>query len=203
MVQADEKFEVILEAARELFFSRGYDTTSMDLVAREAAVSKATVYSHFKSKEQLLLTLVETEVNELPLARHPRPPTTASELRDVLTGMAEEFVLIFQQDRTRSLCRLVMAQAHIYPQIARAFYEAAPLRTRREVVEVLDGAVAAGLLRISDTSIAALQFLNLAGGELPMLSLLSLPLTTPDALRPHIESAINVFLAAYGTDATD
>ena len=49
----DRKRAEILKAAVKLFRSRGFDTTSMDAVAKEAKVSKRTVYNHFPSKEAL------------------------------------------------------------------------------------------------------------------------------------------------------
>lgn len=47
------KRQAILDAAKRLFVSMGYASTSMDAVATEAGVSKLTVYSHFNDKETL------------------------------------------------------------------------------------------------------------------------------------------------------
>lgn len=38
---------------RKSFFTRGYDNTTMDDVAKEAEFSKRTVYVYFNSKEQI------------------------------------------------------------------------------------------------------------------------------------------------------
>jgi AcrR family transcriptional regulator len=43
----------ILETATRLFASHGYDSTSLSLVARDASVSKALIFWHFESKENL------------------------------------------------------------------------------------------------------------------------------------------------------
>src|SRR3954465_4716325 len=47
------KAEAVLAAAERTFLARGFGAISMDAIAREAAVSKATVYAHFTSKEEL------------------------------------------------------------------------------------------------------------------------------------------------------
>ena len=47
-----KKSEMMLEAARRLFAEVGYEAASMDLVAKTAGVSKATLYAHFESKEE-------------------------------------------------------------------------------------------------------------------------------------------------------
>lgn len=43
----------IIDAAERVFFSKGYENTSMDEVAKEAEFSKRTVYLYFSSKEQI------------------------------------------------------------------------------------------------------------------------------------------------------
>lgn len=43
----------IIEAAEKLFFSKGVQQTSMDEIAREAELSKGTLYLYFQSKEDL------------------------------------------------------------------------------------------------------------------------------------------------------
>ncbi len=44
----------ILRAAERQFTRRGYRAATMDDIAREAKVSKATIYAYFKGKEELL-----------------------------------------------------------------------------------------------------------------------------------------------------
>ncbi len=49
----------ILRAAREVFARRGYHGASVERIAGRAGVAKGTVFLHFKSKENLLVELVE------------------------------------------------------------------------------------------------------------------------------------------------
>jgi len=48
----------ILKAAMQLFANRGFHETSMSEVAREARVSKALIFWHFKTKEELLVAVL-------------------------------------------------------------------------------------------------------------------------------------------------
>jgi AcrR family transcriptional regulator len=48
----------IIDAAEEVFFSKGYDVATMDDVARKAEFSKRTVYVYFNSKEQLYFEIM-------------------------------------------------------------------------------------------------------------------------------------------------
>ena len=50
--------ENILRAADRLFREQGVLNTSMDLVAKEAHYSKATIYVYFRSKEEILHRLI-------------------------------------------------------------------------------------------------------------------------------------------------
>ena len=48
----------IIDAAEEIFFSKGYDFATMDDVAKKAEFSKRTVYVYFNSKEQLYFEIM-------------------------------------------------------------------------------------------------------------------------------------------------
>lgn len=55
----------VLDAALKLIAERGVDATSVDAIARESGVSKATIYKHWAGKDALLLDLV-AEVHTSP-----------------------------------------------------------------------------------------------------------------------------------------
>ncbi|WP_062070200.1 TetR/AcrR family transcriptional regulator [Demequina sediminicola] len=46
--------ERLLDAAGELFYAQGINTTGVDAVATKAGVTKATLYNNFRSKDQLV-----------------------------------------------------------------------------------------------------------------------------------------------------
>src|SRR5215467_14104370 len=51
----------IIEGARRMFLAQGFDAASMGSIAREAGVSKGTLYVYFKSKEDLFEAIVEEQ----------------------------------------------------------------------------------------------------------------------------------------------
>ena len=55
----------ILEAARDLFQSQGFDETSMDEIAQRAVVSRGTLFNYFPSKEALLEGIADQELSWL------------------------------------------------------------------------------------------------------------------------------------------
>ncbi len=60
-----ETREKIIVAARELFNEFGYEKTSMDLIAKEAGVTKKTIYSYFKDKNALINYFFAEHIKEI------------------------------------------------------------------------------------------------------------------------------------------
>jgi AcrR family transcriptional regulator len=56
--QADETRSRIVDAARKLIFSLGYEGAKIDAIAREAGVATQTVYAVFGSKQKILAELL-------------------------------------------------------------------------------------------------------------------------------------------------
>jgi AcrR family transcriptional regulator len=52
----------LLDSARRVFLRRGFAATSLDMIAREAGLTKGAVYSRFKSKADLFLALLEERI---------------------------------------------------------------------------------------------------------------------------------------------
>jgi len=54
-----EKREHLIEVATELFNRFGYHAVGVDQVIAEAGIAKTTLYRHFKSKEDLIVTVLK------------------------------------------------------------------------------------------------------------------------------------------------
>jgi TetR/AcrR family fatty acid metabolism transcriptional regulator len=57
--ESQESRDEILRAASRLFASRGFHEASMSEIARQARVSKALIFWHFKSKEELFVAVIK------------------------------------------------------------------------------------------------------------------------------------------------
>ncbi|MEU5424072.1 TetR/AcrR family transcriptional regulator [Streptomyces olivoreticuli] len=70
--------ERIQKTALDLFVSRGYEKTSLREIAEELGVTKAALYYHFKTKEDILTAISEDlgrPVDELIAWAEEQPPT--------------------------------------------------------------------------------------------------------------------------------
>ena len=57
--------KAIVESAREIFFAKGFNATTMDEIAHKAELSKGALYLHFPSKEALYATILNEGLNIL------------------------------------------------------------------------------------------------------------------------------------------
>jgi AcrR family transcriptional regulator len=62
---AEQRRTAILAAALAMFADRGFHAASIDDIARAAGISKALIYEHFSSKQELYGSLLDQEANEL------------------------------------------------------------------------------------------------------------------------------------------
>ena len=119
-----EKKEKILEGAMKEFLVQGYAGTSMDRVAKAAAVSKATVYSHFGDKEGLFVALVER------LARKKYSEVFSQGNHSLLQGEPEVVLRQFATKMVDLACedtedltfiRLIVGESGRFPKLAETF----------------------------------------------------------------------------------
>jgi len=59
-----ETHEKILDAAEELILKRGLNETSMNDIVAATGLSKGALYSHFDSKDELILAIHERKIDE-------------------------------------------------------------------------------------------------------------------------------------------
>jgi AcrR family transcriptional regulator len=57
--EAEERKNEILDAAEELFVTKGYDGTSTGDILDKVGIARGTLYYHFRSKEDILDALIE------------------------------------------------------------------------------------------------------------------------------------------------
>lgn len=82
----------ILDAALAVFAERGYQNASMDVVAERVGVTKPVVYTHFGSKEGLLLACL-TQVRAELLAHTSAAAATTADPEEQLRRATSAFFL--------------------------------------------------------------------------------------------------------------
>jgi TetR/AcrR family transcriptional repressor of mexJK operon len=192
-----DKRAAILEAAKHLFARHGLTGVSMDVIAKAADVSKLTLYSHFRSKEDLFQQAVAEKCQEhTPSrffdARTPQP------LRDRLLRIGHGFVELIMSQEAMDLHRMMAAQAGGGQRLGKLFFAAGPERTLVQFSGLLKAASDAGELQVGDTRRAASHFFCLLKGieHLRVMVGASGPPTARQQ-ELHVRDVVEVFLRAY------
>lgn len=55
----------LIEVARQLFATQGFDNTTMNEIAAKSGKGRRTLYTYFKSKSEVFMAVVETETNRI------------------------------------------------------------------------------------------------------------------------------------------
>ncbi|MGO4571537.1 TetR/AcrR family transcriptional regulator [Microvirga sp. 2TAF3] len=188
----------ILEGARQVFLAEGFDGASMGAIAKEAGVSKGTLYVYFNSKEALFEALTVEEKQGLAEVLF-RLDADDPDVRGVLTRLGTSYLSHMGDPEHISSVRMVIGAAEKFPRIGQVFYEAGPCQGIARIKNYLDRQVEAGRLDIADTSIAAQHLLDLCQSGTMRRLLFSVG-TRPneEEIRKTVENAMRVFFAAYG-----
>ncbi|BDX05329.1 transcriptional regulator [Planctobacterium marinum] len=145
----------------------------MDNVAKEAGVSKQTVYSHFKNKDALFTAVIslkcrQYQMDEEHILECPK------NLKAVLLLIAEQFVRLLHDKDVIAMYRVVMGEVSTNVHVAELFYEAGP----KQAMQILkDYLLQQQEIHIPQQHLKHLimAFFNMLKGEHHMLSLMGLP----------------------------
>ena len=191
------KVRQILDAARKVFMECGYGAASMDAIARQAAVSKATLYTHFDGKDALFAALIVTECKHLSgqigLRAFDEP-----DIRIALRSLAQDFNNLLCREQSLAMYRIVVAEAPRFPELGRIFYDSGPKVMIDRIAELLARASKRGQLNVRDARIAAVQFISLVRGDSHLTRILGIKPAAKSVAANYIDSGVELFLAGYG-----
>ena len=162
--RSEQKREDILNAAMTAFREQGVKSTSMDKLAELAGVSKRTVYNHFATKEDLVLSLLAEMWQQFMLRsdlRYDPNITPRVQLRELI----EAEVNMLCDDDFIALARVAMGHFFYHPDAMRR--ELDKMNAQETVLERwLKAAKADGKLNADDVQYAADQLRSLLKGAL-------------------------------------
>jgi AcrR family transcriptional regulator len=187
----------IIEGARTVFLSRGFDAASMGDIAKAAGVSKGTLYVYFKDKDELFSAIVSGECVMQAEGVFGFDPND-HDVESVLLRHGRAFVNKLSDPARLSSLRTVIAVAERMPDLGRKLYEAGPAVGIAKLAAYLRAQTEAGILDVDDCEIAAAQFIESCHATLlkPMLFNFGPP-PAPERIDHVVGIAVRTFLAAY------
>lgn len=185
-----------LAAAKVIFLESGFDAATMDAIAREAGISKATLYAYFAGKEELFEALIRNECRAVN-ARLYVPDLENESVAAELEKVATNFRRLFTQKQGLDLYRIIVPVAPRFPRLAQVFYEEGPGTSLGQCTRYFEALNQSGRLRTPDPEIAARQFLALVTEDLKLSGALALPGPGPIKADALMASGIEMLLAYY------
>lgn len=188
------KHASILKAGRDVFLRDGFSRAAVSDIARDANVSTATLYKHFRSKEELFdAVLKETYEDD-----EAETIVDAANVEDLIVDYCMNALRNQYKRRLHALVRVVVAEVPKAPQRARELSENFVTARHIAGAHALDQLVALGKLKPHNTHYGAC----LLGGVLKEYfiwpALFDANTTLPEDAETTVRTAVRAFLELYG-----
>jgi TetR/AcrR family transcriptional regulator, regulator of autoinduction and epiphytic fitness len=193
------KRDEVLDAAVRAFLEGGYSGTTLEQIAREAQVSTATVFKHYRTKADIFGAIMSRVFgNDDPSTW---PPVMSSDPVEALTQIGRQYAATLRDARIRALFRVMIAEVPRFPELGQQLYERGKAPYLQRVEEHLKREVAAKRLAIPDVKLATRQFLGMINDVVfwPHMLVMDLPDSDAEATRV-IRGAARTLCAAYGAE---
>ena len=150
--------DMLVDVARQLFARMGVDNTTMNDIAQASRKGRRTLYTYFKSKNEIYLAVVESELDQL----HKMLVDVAS--KDL---PADEKLLTFIYSRLDAVKALVFRNGTLRATFFRDIWRVEKVRKSFDLREV---EIIKGIFSMPDTDITALVLHHaLKGLEVPYI----------------------------------
>ncbi|WJG09989.1 TetR/AcrR family transcriptional regulator [Aliiglaciecola sp. LCG003] len=200
--KSEEKRESILLAASELFLSQGFSSTSMDLVANRAGVSKQTVYSHFSNKDALFVAVIGFKCRQYQLDEEYMAAAD-DDPRQFMIRFGNQTMSLLQDEQAIAMHRVVIGELTNNPHVAELFYAAGPQHGLQLLSQFMQSNAS---LRLSEQQAHywSTAFFNLLKGDFHFRSLLGLPYSMSNEQQlAEVTRATDLILNMIKTDTLE
>ena len=189
----------IVSLAASHFLKYGFTDTNLDLIVKDCACSKATLYTYFGDKEGLFAAVV----NQVISTKDAFSIDETLPLVEALESYAARALALMTATQTVELARLVIAEATRSPELAASFERATLRRHLQTLTEYLKARQAAGELARCDPRSAARDLAGLLAQTDPVPQLLGVngSISVRDCRR-RAAVAVAHFLKIYGVPGT-
>lgn len=120
----------LVRIARRCFLENGYGATSVNQIAKEARVSKGTLYARFATKADIFRAIIDEQIQRRGgkvALTGPRPKTLEATLRLFATKSLHEAL----GPETVQLNRLIFSEAARFPELGEAAWERSRVGVRQ------------------------------------------------------------------------
>lgn len=188
----------IIDAALEVFSEKGFENASTLGIATQARVSKRDIYTHFGSKQEMLVASISNRVAQMKLATELPRATSLPMLETVLVTFGIRLLTEVSSPAVVAVFRLAVAEASRSPDIAALLEKAGRQSTQRALSRWMEQAQADGLLGEGAPRQLAMDFLALTWEGLWVSLLLGVaPSPGRKAIEAQVSRATRSFLSLH------
>ncbi len=188
----------IVAAANKLFMQHGVAGTTMEHIARDADVSKLTLYRRYPDKNALFTAVISEKCRHyVPDALFATTPDRTPET--MLTNLGMALLSLITSEDAVNLNRIITTESAHNPQLTAQFYAEGPQRIKTGTLELMTAFKTDGTIRIEDPAEAAEMFSALiVGSEYSKRCNMNMsPAPTRAQIDAYVKKATAFFLRAY------
>ncbi|MGL5402556.1 MAG: TetR/AcrR family transcriptional regulator [Acinetobacter sp.] len=192
-----EKRAKILQAAKSIFLKMGYHATNMNQIAKEAGVTKLTVYNHFQDKGNLFICAIEESCEE-SIRTKQFELTADSDFKQALQLMCQRALSIIYLPEALKLDCLLFELAAEQSPLNQQFFDASHTRMCHVWCDFFEQAIAFKFIQADAPLKQTELIISLMLGIRHQQVLLGLaPVPTANEIDQIIQHAIEIFLLKY------
>ena len=192
----------LIQAATDLFSTKGYAGTSVDEIAAAVGIKGPTIYKYFKGKEEILNTILDRADVEYEAGMKKRATAKmeidSGELLKTIT--LKELQFTANNENIRKLRKLFTIEQYRNERFAKIATSRQITDTKERLAGVFRGMMERGVMKKGDPDILALQF---TAPTTILLQLLDREPERKDEIFKLIEAHIDQFIADHCVDKTD
>lgn len=153
----------IIQAARELFLSLGYERTSLAMVTRAAGVSKTTLYSRYATKADLFLASVNFTVAGIANQTLHPSPERPTDLAEGLKIFGRQAIRVSLEPLWSSYERLAYGEGLRFPELTEVIAAQVDVGIQTVRDFIVDCAEADGVTLLDPDRVATAYVMALRG----------------------------------------
>ena len=193
----ERKHRDIVNAAQDVFLTKGYDKAQMTDIAKLADVSTATLYNHFPSKQELFGAVMGALWEDMSLNINEEKLKTL-DARAGLIKIGTKYAELLCMNHMRPMFRVIIAEAPHKPELGHELYLKGKKPYLDRLEKYLKTKTQEGVLNVKRPDIATRQFLGMINDVVfwPKFLVVDLEVTDKE-IKTIIKEAVETFLARY------
>ncbi len=188
----------ILKVAIQLFAEKGFESTTTREIAKKAGIAEGTIFRYFKTKSDILLSIIATSIIKAATPRvfnpvkkilnQPEKPT-----RQILKELILDRIALVQENAP--LLTVILTEIQYRPQLKQLWMQEFPGKGLKMLEEFVAGRIGSGEFRSDIPPVKAATYL---AGMVGASALLELNMDWPDTSwldDASIEHLLDLYLA--------